>query len=98
MVSRTTRITPATAATTNRLAMKAKYHSFIYLDGRRIEPSTKADRAPNSIIQMELMGTLFVGQVIGVLSHTQGQIGTGTFLQVHWFRSNPEIDTSAWDP
>lgn len=81
------------------LAVMAKFHKFIILDGRRITPSTKADHAPDSIIQLEIDGELFVGQLTGIFSHTQRDVaGTGTFLRVQWFRPYPGIDTHAWDP
>lgn len=82
----------------NFLNAMAKFHSFITLDGRRIKPSLKAERAPNSIIQMQLGEELFVGQVTSVLSHRQDGIeGAITFLQVRWFRPYRAIDTSPWD-
>ncbi|KAL5521122.1 hypothetical protein ACEPAG_9044 [Sanghuangporus baumii] len=58
-----------------------------------------ATKAPNSIIQTEFDGELFVGQVISVFSHKQQHVpGPRIFLHVRWFRSRLDIDTSDWDP
>ena len=83
----------------NVLYPYAKFHSFIVIEGRRIVPSKSAQRAPNAIIQMELQSTLFVGQVLGILSHCQNLSSEPqTFLQVRWFRPLNDIDTKPWDP
>lgn len=83
----------------NSLVTRAKYHSYIIKDGRRITPCKSAEKAPNSIIQMELGGHIFVGQVLAIIQHHQFRIERPTILlYVRWFRRSDEVDTTEWDP
>lgn len=83
----------------NVLFPQAKYHNFVVINSRRIEPSSRAGNAPNSIIQMEFGDELFAGQVISIVTHMQsGCAEPRIFLHVRWFRSHHDIDTSIWDP
>lgn len=94
--SRTTR-TPGPEP--NYIDSRATSHSHLVLDGRRILPSKSAAKAPNSIIQVELNRTHYVGQVISIFSHHQDRVNdTTVLLNVEWFRKLSDIDTSTWDP
>ncbi|KAL5476588.1 hypothetical protein ACEPAI_3268 [Sanghuangporus weigelae] len=82
----------------NHLVTKAKFFSYFIKDGRRVTPSKSAEKAPNSIIQVEFDGRIFVGQVISVIQHLQLRIGRPiVFTHVRWFRSSQDVDTTIWD-
>ncbi|KAL5536438.1 hypothetical protein ACEPAF_260 [Sanghuangporus sanghuang] len=83
----------------NYLVGRASFHDFIIKDGWRISPSLKADRAPNSIIQMEHGSQLYAGQVTYILQHIQFQILKPIILiYVCWFVRAQDIWTEEWDP
>lgn len=83
----------------NHLVLRAKFHTYLIKDGRRITPSSSPDNAPNSIIQMELDGQIFVGQVISIMQHYQFRIDRPSMLlHVRWFRRSIEVSTAEWDP
>ncbi|KAL5535628.1 hypothetical protein ACEPAF_3722 [Sanghuangporus sanghuang] len=83
----------------NLLNIKAVFFSYLILQGRHIAPSAKASKAPNSIIQLEFNGELFVGQVINLFTHTQHNIrGPKIFLHVRWFKPRNDVNTEDWDP
>lgn len=97
------RVLPLTTAETgsniNFINSRAKVASHIILDGRRILPSKSSSKAANSIVQMELNGEMYVGQVIDIFTHCQRRIGkTLKFLRVLWFRRLSILDTGIWDP
>lgn len=82
----------------NHLVLRAKFHSYLIKDGRRITPSNSPDKAPNSIIQMESDGKIFAGQVISIFQHYQFRIDwPSTLLHVRWFRQSLDVSTSEWD-
>ncbi len=68
VVSRTT---AETGDDLNFVNSSGKITSYAVVDGRRIAPSKSSMKAPNSIIQMEFDGDLFVGQVTDIFSHRQ---------------------------
>jgi hypothetical protein len=83
----------------NFLNINARYHSYLILDGRRLIPSKSRSNAPNSLVQMDLSGTRYVGQVFDILSHTQVAAPSPQYLlDVRWFKRFQEADTSPWDP
>lgn len=83
----------------NYLDSRATSHSHLILDGRRITPSKSVIKAPNSIIQIDLNGTRYVGQVIEIFSHKQDRVeGISILLYVKWFCRLSDVDTAAWDP
>ena len=84
--------------TANHFISVAKFFSYMIKDGQRITVSSSAKNAPNSIIQMEFGGQIFVGQVISIIQHRQIGIGHPiVFTQVHWFRRSDDVDTDIWD-
>ncbi len=59
-------------------------------------------KAPNSIIQMEFDGDLYVGQVTDIFSHRQKGLDAGNdrhlhFFRVRWFRPFTSLNTDIWD-
>ena len=97
--SRTSSALPTNAA---YLSGSATFHSHIILDGRRIAPCPHKEKASNAIVQVDLNGTRYVGQVIAIITHTQSKIPipTRTLLHVDWFVrcADEEIATTLWDP
>lgn len=79
-----------------------KIASYAVVDGRRITASRSSMKAPNSIIQMEFDGDVFVGQVTDIFSHRQKGLDAGRDESVHlfriqWFRPYESINTDIWD-
>ncbi|KAL5489730.1 hypothetical protein ACEPAI_4562 [Sanghuangporus weigelae] len=82
----------------DHLVTQAEFCSYLIKDGRRITPSKSASKAPNSIIQMEFGGEIFVGQVISIFRHYQPSIGRRiVFLHVCWFHRSRDVNTDIWD-
>ncbi|KAF7359564.1 alcohol dehydrogenase [Mycena venus] len=81
------------------LNSSASFHQHVVLDGRRIKPSTSLDEAPDSLVQLDLDGTRYVGQVYNILTHNQaGLEDRHHLLDVRWFERHGDFDTSIWDP
>ncbi|KAL5520523.1 hypothetical protein ACEPAG_9747 [Sanghuangporus baumii] len=82
----------------NHLITIAKCFSYLIKDGRRISSSTSAKKAPNSVIQIEFQGQIYIGQVVSIIRHTQLRIGHSIlFVHVKWFWASQEVDTTIWD-
>ncbi len=93
-----TSTTAETGPNINFIRSRAKIASHIVIDGRRISPSKSSSKAPNSIVQMELNGEMYVGQVIVIFTHHQRRVEkTLTFHRVRWFRRLTTLDTEIWD-
>ena len=91
--------TSETGRDLNFITGRAKFASHIVVDGRRILPSNSSSNAPNSIIQMEFNGELYVGQVTDIFTHHQRHVEKSlNFLRVLWFRRLTTLDTGIWDP
>jgi hypothetical protein len=83
----------------NFLNIRAHYHDHVVLDGRRLVPSHSQTHAPHAIVQMNLGGIQYVGQVFNIISHKQPGAAEFEFLlEVWWFKRASDIDTSPWDP
>jgi hypothetical protein len=83
---------------TNFVSNKAKSHSHLILDGRRITPSNSLKSAPNSIIQVQLDGKRYVGQMFSILTHRQPGVNKDEILlDVRWFKRLENINTTHWD-
>ncbi|KAG1895251.1 uncharacterized protein F5891DRAFT_1194306 [Suillus fuscotomentosus] len=55
----------------NYLLTRANFHNYIILDGRCVASSSSLVKASNSIIQVDLNDTCYVGQVFTIISHSQ---------------------------
>ncbi|KZS99348.1 uncharacterized protein LAESUDRAFT_718710, partial [Laetiporus sulphureus 93-53] len=75
-------------------------HDYLVLDGRRITPSRGVGwKAPNSIIQINLGNTRYVGELRAIITHRQVNIQESQHLvHVEWFIDLANMDTSAWEP
>ena len=83
---------------TNFVTNKAKRHKYLILDGRRIVPSESVFSAPNAIVQADLNGRRYVGQVFSVLTHKQRQVNKEeTLMDVRWFKRLENVNTAHWD-
>jgi hypothetical protein len=83
----------------NYLNIHARFHKYMFLQGRKISPSTSLSNACNSIIQVDFDGVLYAGQVFSVVTHHQPQVEKEEILfEVSWFERLEDADTSHWDP
>lgn len=107
VVSRTT--PSATSTSTNFLNDKVVYHDYAIVAGRRIKPSSPSGprRASNSLIQLRVDGTWYVGEIQSILSHFQAsgldphaEVLREHLLRVRWLKPlrSGVVDTDIWDP
>ena len=83
----------------NFIYTHAKVHDHLVLDGRKIVPSKSFKNSASSIIQTEIDGTRYVGQVFSIITHKQGSVDKAeTLLEVSWFSPLIGMDTTLWDP
>ena len=84
------------------ISSSVTFHDHVILHGRRITTSSFNGAAGNSIIQYQLNGQRFVGEIASILTHIQppknGQPLNEHLLVVKWLVHDPTYDTSPWDP
>ncbi|KAG2350555.1 hypothetical protein BDR05DRAFT_993937 [Suillus weaverae] len=81
----------------NFLSSHAKVFSYIILNGRRIAPSSSSTTAANSIVQAEIAGRVYVGQVISIIRHSQKQVPYEvTLLEVRWLQPKEDLEMRDW--
>ncbi|KAF7293363.1 alcohol dehydrogenase [Mycena kentingensis (nom. inval.)] len=78
----------------------ARTHNYFIRDGRRINTSkTLGRKADSSIIQIDIAGTRYVGEVLRILTHHQTGVSKPQYLlDVRWLRRDTRSDMSAWAP
>ncbi|KAF7290474.1 alcohol dehydrogenase [Mycena kentingensis (nom. inval.)] len=79
---------------------QARIHDFFIRDGRRINTSkTLGQKANSSLIQIDLAGTRYVGEILRIMTHNQpGVAQSQHLLDVRWLRRDVEFDMSPWAP
>ena len=83
----------------NFLVNRAKFYSYIYLDGRRLTPSSSLTNASDSIIQAKIGDVHHVGQVFKIIGHKQESVDKkAMLLDVRWFRPLEVTSANPWAP
>ncbi len=92
---------PNPPSNANFLYSHANFYNSVILRGRRVVASRSMTSAPNSIVQIFLDATCYVGQVVQIIGHHQTGIPEtigpeAIFLHVRWFSRIPMEETNPW--
>lgn len=87
---------------TNFLYRRAYLHDYAILNGRKITPSRFNGTAHNSIVQVFINETWYVGEVVTIMTHRQPSHLNAPIeehlINVRWFVRSTIVDTSLWSP
>lgn len=84
----------------NYLTTLAMIHPHTFIHGRRVVAKADPGRAPNSIVQTEIDGQTYAGQVTHIFTHKQDRLQRAPvlYLYVRWFRRFAHEIADIWDP
>lgn len=81
----------------NFLNSHARTFMHIVVDGHRILPSSSLNNASSSLIQADIGGRCYIGQVMSIISHVQRHISREiTLLEIRWLKEKLDVDMRDW--